>query len=1107
MLAELLHDPLTPGLARARAKCPTPLSLKAPAAPSCLDTLCATLASTSEKADRTCRATSCKAAQLPLPLAESLASLSSKLSLPGAGDQAKRNTGAGAGDKAKLRSKARWARLRNVAAIHTSSRQNPGADYYFGSWLVTASSIKGKMGCKVCVWAAKQTESALRNQKDELNDTWAAKRRGTTHNNWTAMNVVRSTLKMSQVKQHRDSIAHKQACNAYVEALVLDADGVLPGKDAVQDILPAPPLMEFELVARSAQEGGKRGGISVSSMSHRRVVTLEWCIAEAVRDSNRHFLSLAKHINLALDERDGRLLIKFRAVSADDQLTVREGCLAVFRDAGMFADDIAKAIHSGIRRFCLTRRPHPGTNRVHCRPCLDNVSMERIKQNVTFFSADGAANMQLAGQLLHALSPRSSENVQPLESLSFRIRDHAHAARRILSRTISVDPVLKRITDVLLFDKNSIARLLQNTRDFRKIFVDQTAKETHSQAGTAKATNFGFKKHRFDGVAQPLLRTTLHLDALMSTASIIGQTRQAGSKQSRGAKAFLHMLSDQAVLLLGMLADAADEVLLLVRFFDTNAFEAEQLAQRVAAFRARIQRLFAQGECLRAGTVTHVAIQGLHRVRVIPGRRPMATLGSESGPSKSLVQECLGRMMAWARLANAVCETEFPGYGLIWALSVFALSNNGQDQTPQKSEHVETSYEINNRLGTLARAFNVDEAALVTQLNEHKRLAQQEFDNHPGESAMEAWRRGFRLTQSDAKRRKRFPADALMPVLRCCLVAPGNTSGIERDFSKAERLLGPQWNGGEMCEERRVTLVIAKITPETLANARRVWAQCYGKPRAAGSSDRRRRNLGHSLKALCRRKARLSMTSESAWLKRRRACLEGDSGPASKMPKAEVRNVATAAEAAWTSTHEEEMLWQKDQQITRLCENVLEGTVPESATPAGVSLQDLRQQRAKRDKEIARDKARREKLLQQPKPLDLTHMGLRYVYVDKEAQAALQCEASRWASRRRELRLREVADRALADIFVVLNPTSPGDRNQLVASMRGGLVCTPNFFLQPPGVVMKCKRMLQRKRNIFCSEQCHKKTRKHVGAVQACVRVAGWGWGSLAAAMLLDMAL
>lgn len=583
------------------------------------------------------------------------------------------------------------------------------------------------------------------------------------------------------------------------------------------------------------------------------------------------------------------------------------------------------------------------------------------------------------------------------------------------------------------------------------------------------------------------MRTTLHLDALMSTAYIISQTRQAGSKQSEGAKAFLRMLNDDAVLLLAMLADAADEVILLVRFFDTNAFEPEQVAQQVTAFQARVHRLFAEGGCLQAGTATHVAIRGLHRVRAIPGRMPAATLGSEAGPCKLLVQACLGRMMAWARLANAVCETEFPGHGLIWALSVFALRNNGQDQTSQTVEGAETLHETDNRLGTLATAFHVDKADLAVQLNEHKRLAQQEFDIHPGEPAAEAWRRAFRSTQCDSKRRKRFPTDSLMPVLCCCLVAPGNTSGIERDFSKAQRILGPQWNGGELSEEHRTTIMMAKITPALLGSARLVWAQCLGKPRAAGSSDRRRRHLGLSLKAWSRRKARLSTTCESAWLKRRRECLDGvDARPASKLSEEDVLNIEMGAKAAWSPMHEKEMTWQNKRKRERLCEDVLEGTVPESATPAGVSLHDLRQQLAGRDALMARAKDRREKVLQQPKPLDIAHMGLRYVYVDGEAQATLQHREWRWASRKRELGLHEVADRALADIFVVLNPTSPGDRNQLVASMRGGLVCTPDMFLQPPGVVMKCRQMLHLKRNIFCSKRCR---RKHATLLELCSRV------------------
>jgi hypothetical protein len=85
----------------------------------------------------------------------------------------------------------------------------------------------------------------------------------------------------------------------------------------------------------------------------RKRRTLEWCLFEAVRDRELTFLSKATCISLMLDERNGRLLIKYSAT--DCHLEVRVGCLAQIRDAGGTACGIVEAMHAAtVARFCTT---------------------------------------------------------------------------------------------------------------------------------------------------------------------------------------------------------------------------------------------------------------------------------------------------------------------------------------------------------------------------------------------------------------------------------------------------------------------------------------------------------------------------------------------------------------------------------------------------------------------------------------------------------------------------------------------------------------------------------------------------------------------------------
>jgi len=94
-----------------------------------------------------------------------------------------------------------------------------------------------------------------------------------------------------------------------------------------------------------------------------------------------------------------------------------------------------------------------------------------------------------------------------------------------------------------------------------------------------------FAKQRFDSTAKPLGRCLLNLDAVISTMNIVCGEYPATSKGHRGAADFLHVLSQEAnLILLGLLDGASDECLLLARFFDKESFRLEEMAEQIAAF-------------------------------------------------------------------------------------------------------------------------------------------------------------------------------------------------------------------------------------------------------------------------------------------------------------------------------------------------------------------------------------------------------------------------------------------------------------------------------------------------------------------------------------------
>ena len=73
----------------------------------------------------------------------------------------------------------------------------------------------------------------------------------------------------------------------------------------------------------------------------------------------------------------------------------------------------------------------------------------RILDRVEMFSADAAANEQVAGRLLHPSVERGASG-KTLPSLKMVIRDKAHAARRLTQRTFKVDDQLAGVQATMI---------------------------------------------------------------------------------------------------------------------------------------------------------------------------------------------------------------------------------------------------------------------------------------------------------------------------------------------------------------------------------------------------------------------------------------------------------------------------------------------------------------------------------------------------------------------------------------------------------------------------------------------------------------------------------
>ena len=316
------------------------------------------------------------------------------------------------------------------------------------------------IGCKACAWAMNKSTNTV----DARTIPYAM------------LNVKGGTLRLNNLRRHAASATHRQNTKDYIYMHC-------QGNSGTPLLQGAPSVEEFKTTWHDIKtvSGGTKD---------RKHCSMQWCLYEAWRELELGFMADAESVSIMLDERNGRLLIKYSA--SNKNLDVRVGCLALMRDAGATSVDVVNAVHNAVARFCTRGKRHPGINKISQKINTNPNVQECIRQRIEMFTADGAANEQLAGKMLHPTSLRGNKTKLP--NLRLVIRDKAHATRRITDRTISADCVLERILDVIVVGRPSVARVLKNSRPLASIFEAEVAKQERIAGVTSSVRNMSFCK-------------------------------------------------------------------------------------------------------------------------------------------------------------------------------------------------------------------------------------------------------------------------------------------------------------------------------------------------------------------------------------------------------------------------------------------------------------------------------------------------------------------------------------------------------------------------------------------------------------------------------------
>lgn len=214
---------------------------------------------------------------------------------------------------------------------------------------------------------------------------------------------------------------------------------------------------------------------------------------------------------------------------------------------------------------------------------------------------------------------------------------------RILSRTWICDPFLHKLAQQVVLGKGSMAQLIQHSDLFRNRYRRHTQMIENNPVFKARLKSLSAAKHRFDSLQKPFGRSCLTFEAMLTTAQELHEERRTETA-GRNAKEFLQlMMQEEAVISLGMMADAGDEAGILIRYLDQESFDKKTLAAECFNFLERVAALFEHKVCKQTGYTAHM-IACLQKQKVLFIDRKPYCLGGLSRGSKR-AEACCSKLI------------------------------------------------------------------------------------------------------------------------------------------------------------------------------------------------------------------------------------------------------------------------------------------------------------------------------------------------------------------------------------------------------------------------------------------------------------------------------
>ena len=293
------------------------------------------------------------------------------------------------------------------------------------------------------------------------------------------------------------------------------------------------------------------------------------------------------------------------------------------------------------------------------------------------------ADAEQVGQLAHEELTNALRDIHQPEhpNAQFAGKDFTHAARRALSRPFDCAPEVREVVHRTCLDHNSIVQRITHSAELRDMFKQIVNTDFHDRE--RRVDNLSNAKHRFDTICNPVQRWSVLFDELIGFADQAAIIRQGTEEGGDCAQYLIYISGCEGLyrcMLQGAFAEYATIIMKLIRFFDTENYEAAEVSSAVNECIHGLYVMFVAKRCFDVPhSFANIVQTHLQRMRTAVVKNQAYAIGgldiSPAGNGADIKGRVFGALNALVAMAISVLNAEVPEWSVFNAFAVFDVRN------------------------------------------------------------------------------------------------------------------------------------------------------------------------------------------------------------------------------------------------------------------------------------------------------------------------------------------------------------------------------------------------------------------------------------------------